>query len=269
MVAADPRRSAAEALLDWWALTGVDLGEARQILRAAPPTAAPQPPPRARPAAAQPAAAPVAGGVEDARAAAAAATSLSALRAAVEAFDGCPLKKTARNTVFADGVEDADVMLVGEAPGKDEDDLGKPFVGRSGQLMDRMFAAIGLSRATNLFITNVIYWRPPGNRPPTQGEIATCMPFVRRAIELKKPRVLIMIGGMAAQTLLARDSGITKLRGKRLLYKGTDETPCNAMAMLHPAYLLRRPQDKRLAWADLLALESWLDELGVKRGERS
>ncbi|MES1203905.1 MAG: uracil-DNA glycosylase [Pseudomonadota bacterium] len=267
MTEPDPRRRAAEALLDWWALTGVDLGDSRQIMRAAPAPIAAQP--RAAPASrVQPASPPKAAGLEDARAAASAAKSLAELRAALDAFDGCPLKKTARNTVFADGAEDAEVMLVGEAPGKDEDEIGKPFVGRSGQLMDRMFAAIGLSRATNLFISNIIFWRPPGNRPPTQGEIAACMPFIQRAIELKRPKLLVMIGGMSAQTLLARDAGITRLRGKRLIYKGPDETPVNAMAMFHPAYLLRRPQDKRMAWADVLLLETWLDELGVKRGAR-
>ncbi len=254
-------------MLDWWAMTGVDLGDARQILRAAPaPDAAP---PRA-PAAvrAQPAAASQAAGVEDARAAASSANSLSELRAIIESFDGCALKKTARNTVFADGVEDAEVMLVGEAPGKDEDEIGKPFVGRSGQLMDRMFAAIGLSRATNLFISNIIFWRPPGNRPPTQGEIAACMPFIKRAIELKKPKLLVLIGGMSAQTLLGRDTGIMRLHGKRVQYKPGEDRPIDAMAMLHPAYLLRRPQDKRMAWLDMLALETWADELGVKRGAR-
>jgi DNA polymerase len=245
----------------------VDLGDARQIMRAA--SAAPAPPPRAAPAArAKPVVPPQATGVEDARAAAASAKTLGELRAMVEAFDGCSLKKTARNTVFADGVEDAEVMLVGEAPGKDEDEIGKPFVGRSGQLMDRMFAAIGLSRATNIFISNIIFWRPPGNRPPTQGEIAACMPFIRRAIELKKPKLLVMIGGMSAQTLLGKDTGIMRLHGKRVAYKPDETTAIDAMAMLHPAYLLRRPQDKRMAWTDMLALEAWLDELGVKRGAR-
>jgi DNA polymerase len=268
MVDADPRRRAAEALLDWWALTGVDLGDARALMRAAPASAAPAPPRQAPSRTGAPSAPTAALAVEDARKAAASANSLAELRAVLDAFDGCALKKTARTTVFADGAEDAEIMLVGEAPGKDEDEAGKPFVGRSGQLLDRMFAAIGLSRSTNLFISNTIFWRPPGNRPPTQGEIAACIPFIRRMIELKHPKMLIMIGGMAAQTLLTRDTGITRLRGKRLDYKDGDSTPIKAMAMLHPAYLLRRPQDKRMAWADLLMLESWLEELGVARGAR-
>jgi uracil-DNA glycosylase len=267
MVDADPRRRAAEALLDWWALTGVDLGDARALMRSAP-SASPAPRPAA-PRAAAPITTPAAAlSVEDARKAAASAKSLAELRAVLEAFDGCALKKTARATVFADGAEDAEIMLVGEAPGKDEDEAGKPFVGRSGQLLDRMFAAIGLSRSTNLFISNTIFWRPPGNRPPTQGEIAACLPFIRRMVELKRPKMLIMIGGVSAQTMLGRDTGITRLRGKRLAYKDGDSAPIDAMAMLHPAYLLRRPQDKRMAWADLLALESWLEDLGVARGPR-
>lgn len=268
MLAADPRAAAAQALLDWWALSGVDVADAKALLRAAPaaPQAAPAKPTTKAAAPSTPA---PAAGVEDARAAAASAKSLAELRTALEAFDGCSLKKTAHTTVFCDGVEDADVMLVGEAPGREEDELGKPFVGRSGQLMDRMFASIGLSRKTNLFISNVIFWRPPGNRPPTQGEIAACLPFIRRAIELKKPKLLIFIGGMSAQTLLAKEAGVMRLRNKRLSYAGPDGAAVNAMVMLHPAYLLRRPQEKRLAWTDLLLAESWLDELGVKRGDRA
>jgi DNA polymerase len=157
-------------------------------------------------------------------------------------------------------------MLIGEAPGKDEDASGKPFVGRSGQLMDRMFAAIGFSRATNLFISNVIFWRPPGNRPPTQAEIAACLPFVERAVALAQPKLLISVGGFAAQTLLKREDGVLRLRGKHLTASLPGiNTPLHAMVMLHPAYLLRRPQDKRLAWQDLLALGAWADELGISR----
>ncbi len=268
MIDTDPRRRAAEALLDWWAMAGVDLGDARALMRAPPAVSEPAASPSVA-RAATPAAAPAAAlAVEDARKAAAAANSLAELRAALDAFEGCALKKTARSTVFADGAGDAEIMLVGESPGKDEDEVGKPFVGRSGQLLDRMFAAIGLSRSTNLFISNTIFWRPPGNRPPTQGETAACLPFIRRMIELKRPKVVVMIGGISAQTLLGRDTGITRLRGKRLAYKDGDSAPIDAMAMLHPAYLLRRPQDKRMAWADLLMLESWLEELGIARGPR-
>ena len=272
MLEADPRRLA-ESLLDWWALSGVDIADARAAMRAPPPAPAAAPPPnapvarpvlRATPTAAPPAST----AIDDARAAAASAKTLAELRAAIEAFEGCALKKTARTTVFSDGVEDAEIMLVGEAPGKDEDEQGKPFVGRSGQLLDRMFGSIGLSRQTNLFISNVIFWRPPGNRPPTQGELAACLPFIRRAIEIKAPKLLVFVGGVAAQTMLARDTGVMRMRNKRLTYSGPNDAAVNAMVMLHPAYLLRRPQEKRLAWTDLLMMEDWLAELGIPRGER-
>lgn len=249
--------AAARALRAFWAEAGVTWDDP-------PATIAPAPaqPPRlapARPAGPHPA--------DAARAAAEACATLAELAAAVAAFDGCALKKTARTTVFGDGAEDAEIMLIGEAPGKEEDEVGKPFVGRSGQLLDRMLETIGLSRRTNLFISNMIYWRPPGNRPPTQAEIAACLPFVERAIAIKRPRLLILAGGFSGQTLLRRNEGVTKLRGRRLAYDNPSfTTPVNAMVMLHPAYLLRQPQQKRLAWADLLALEAWLDELGAARG---
>jgi DNA polymerase len=256
------------ALMAWWRDAGVDSAEAQAILEAPalapPPRAAPEP---SRPAAPRkPAKPPPASAAEDARAIAAAAATLPALRDALEAFDGCALKQTARRLVFSDGVEGAPVMLVGEAPGREEDAAGKPFVGRSGQLLDRMLATIGLSRQSNVFISNVIFWRPPGNRPPTQGEIAACVPFIERAVALAAPRLLILSGGFAAQTLLKRDEGVLRLRGKRLQCSLPGLTqPLSAMVMLHPAYLLRRPQDKRLAWMDLLAFADWADELGVAR----
>ncbi|MGE0595685.1 MAG: uracil-DNA glycosylase [Hyphomonadaceae bacterium] len=204
--------------------------------------------------------------MEDARALAAAAGSIAALREAVAGFGGCGLKATARNTVFSDGVETARVLFIGEAPGKDEDEQGKPFVGRSGQLLDRMLASIGLTRSSNFLISNTIYWRPPGNRPPTQGEIAACLPFVERLIELAAPDLMVLVGGTAAQIVLRRDDGVGRMRGRRLNYTRDGlAKPVNAMVMLHPAYLLRRPQEKRVAWGDLLLLEAWLDELGVER----
>jgi DNA polymerase len=191
------------------------------------------------------------------------------LRAAVATFDGCALKATARTTVFSDGVDDAPVLILGEAPGKDEDERGKPFVGRSGQLLDVMLNQIGLSRQSNVLISNTIYWRPPGNRDPTQGEIVACLPFVERLIELTQPKLLILTGKAAAHTVLRREDGVMKLRGRRLNYTREGLTaPVNAMVMLHPAYLLRQPQQKRLAWADLLLAETWLDELGVVRAAR-
>jgi len=204
--------------------------------------------------------------IDGARALAAAAKTVAELRAAVESFTGCGLKTTARTTVFSDGAEDARVLLIGEAPGKEEDEQGKPFVGRSGQLLDRMLAAIGLDRRKNLLISNTIYWRPPGNRPPTQGETAACLPFCERLIELKQPDLLILAGGVAAQTVLKREEGVMRMRGRRLVYNREGlPTPVNTMVMLHPAYLLRRPQEKRVAWGDLLLLESWLNDLGVER----
>lgn len=168
--------------------------------------------------------------------------------------------------MFSDGVDEAPVLIIGEAPGKDEDEQGKPFVGRSGQLLDRMLAQIGLSRKENVLISNTIYWRPPGNRDPTQGEIVACLPFVERLIELSRPKLLILTGKAAAHTVLRREDGVMKLRGRRLFYNREGlPLPVNAMVMLHPAYLLRQPQQKRVAWADLLLAETWLEELGVAR----
>jgi DNA polymerase len=261
--------AAARALLAFWRAAGVDMDEAEAVYAGTAANRAPAPRPPLRPSPAKPAprirAAPDAP-VENARALAAAAKTVAELRAAVESFDGCALKATARNTVFADGALDAQVLLLGEAPGKDEDEQGKPFVGRSGQLLDRMLAQIGLDRNANILISNTIYWRPPGNRDPTQGEIVACLPFVERLIELARPKLLLLTGKAAAHTVLKREDGVMRLRGRRLNYARPGlETPVNAMVMLHPAYLLRQPQQKRLAWADLLAAEAWLDELGVPR----
>ncbi|MBL8551866.1 MAG: uracil-DNA glycosylase [Hyphomonadaceae bacterium] len=198
-----------------------------------------------------------------------ACSTIAELRRAVAAFEGCGLKAAARSTVFGDGIEGAPVLLIGEGPGKDEDEQGKPFVGRSGLLLDRMLGSIGLSRQSNVFISNVVYWRPPGNRPATQGELAACLPFVDRLIALAAPKILILAGGVAAQTVLRRQEGVTKLRGRRLVLDSKELTnPINALVMLHPAYLLRQPQQKRLAWADLLALAAWLEEIGVAPGQR-
>lgn len=271
-------QNAARALLAFWRAAGVDMDGAEAVYAAAPAkglnTASTTPvEPVARPdlgggrATARPRLRPTpASPVDNARALAAAAQTLAELRAAVENFDGCALKGTARNTVFADGVEDAPVLIIGEAPGKDEDEQAKPFVGRSGQLLDRMLAQIGLNRKENVLISNTIYWRPPGNRDPTQGEIVACLPFVERLIELKRPRLLILTGKAAAHTVLKREDGVMKLRGRRLSYtREVLAAPINAMVMLHPAYLLRQPQQKRLAWADLLLAEAWLEELGVER----
>lgn len=221
--------------------------------RAAVPSSAPTPVasrPAAQPLAAQSAIA------ADARDRAASAQSLAELRAAVEAFDGCPLKLTATNTVFGDGNPNAKVMFIGEAPGEEEDRRGLPFVGVSGKLLDRMVQYIGLDRSS-FYITNVLFWRPPGNRAPTQAEVAACLPFLRRHIELVGPRILVFVGGSAASALLGKTEGIGKLRGRWMIYQSPGlAQPASALATYHPAYLLRSPAQKREAWRDLLQLKA-------------
>jgi uracil-DNA glycosylase family 4 len=192
-----------------------------------------------------------------ARAAARSAASLEALRGILDGFEGCALRNTAKQLVFADGNPQARVMFVGEAPGRDEDIEGLPFVGRSGQLLDRMLAAIGLDR-TGAYIANIIPWRPPGNRTPTPQEAAICLPFVLRQIELADPDLLVCLGGPAAQALLGVKDGILRTRGRWFPYHtGTREI--RAIATLHPAYLLRQPLQKRLAWRDFLAIRKVLE----------
>ncbi len=189
------------------------------------------------------------------------ARNLEELRDALNAFDGCPLKDTATNLVFADGNPEARVMIVGEAPGADEDRVGRPFVGVSGQLLDRMLAQVGLDR-TSVYIANIIFWRPPGNRQPTTGEVAACLPFVERHIELVNPDLLLLAGGASAKTLLARNEGIMRLRGRWHLYESTGMSrPVPALPTFHPAFLLRQPAQKRESWHDLLALREKLDQL--------
>jgi uracil-DNA glycosylase len=231
---------------------------------ALPLDAPPGPPPRSAPAAAGPPLASASQAEADARALAAAATTLDELRRAVEAFDGCALKKTAMHTVFADGDPSAAVMFIGEAPGADEDRKGKPFVGKSGQLLDRMIARIGLDRTVpgegGAYITNILFWRPPGNRDPAAAEIAACLPFVARHIELAAPRILVFLGGPAAKTLLNRSEGIMRMRGRWFNYQTREGgAPIPALATFHPAYLLRSPAQKREAWRDLLAVRARLD----------
>lgn len=195
-----------------------------------------------------------------AREIAARAQTLDELRAAMEQFDGCALKRTASRLVFADGNPQAKIMLVGEAPGADEDRQGVPFVGRAGQLLDRMLAAIGLTREA-VYIANVVPWRPPGNRTPTPQETTICLPFIQRQIELVDPDFLICLGGAAAQTLLDTKDGIMRTRGKWTDYrKEQSGKEIRTMAMLHPAYLLRSPIQKKLAWRDLRELKKALDK---------
>ena len=190
---------------------------------------------------------------------AASANTLEELQAAMAGFDGSTLRETATNLVFADGVAGAPLMLIGEAPGADEDRLGRPFVGVSGQLLDRMLGSIGLSRDSGCYITNILPFRPPGNRTPTDGEISLFLPFVLRHIELAKPKRLMLLGGVSAKALLRSKDGITRMRGRWLKVMIKDESTLPALATLHPAYLLRNPTAKRDAWADLLLLRRTLD----------
>lgn len=260
-------RRAALGALDWMAAMGADEATAaapadrRSAARrptAAPVAASPEPP--AAPTRAEPPLAP-AQGAADAREAAALASNLDELRAALEVFEGCALRKTATNLVFARGNPEAAVMFIGEAPGAEEDREGLPFVGASGRLFDRMIAHIGLDESS-VYITNIIFWRPPGNRSPTDAEAAACLPFVRRHIALAKPKILVTLGRPAMNAVLGINSGINKARGRWVEYGEGLAAPIPAIPMFHPAYLLRNPAQKRQSWIDLLALRTKLDELG-------
>lgn len=275
------RERQARELLAFYGAAGVDalLGEepvdrmADDLVPAAPPqseaprrAAAPTTRSEARPAspAAQaspprPAAPPAAeAAVMAAREAAAAAQSLDQLRTLLDGFEGCALRATARRLAFGDGNADGRIMFVGEAPGYEEDLSGRPFVGRSGKLLDLMMAAIGLDR-TSAYIANVIPWRPPGNRTPTPQETAICLPFIRRQIELADPDILVCLGQPATQTLLGSKAGILRTRGRWFKYH-TGSREIRAIATLHPAYLLRQPLQKRLAWRDFLAIRKALED---------
>ncbi len=253
-----------ESVVDWWAGAGVETlppSPEETARRRAAPNAPAQPAP-ARPIATPQAARAAGFGPapdQDGRAIADAAADLPALKAALEAFEGCALKATAGNLVFARGDPQARVMIVGEAPGRDEDAQGAPFVGRAGQLLDKMLAAIGLDE-TSAYITNVVFWRPPGNRKPTDQEIEACRPFAERHIALVKPDVLVFAGGISTQTMLRTKSGIMSQRGRWMEYALADGSKIPALPMFHPAFLLRRPQEKAKAWADLLSLKAKLAE---------
>lgn len=197
--------------------------------------------------------------VEEARKRAASAPTLTDLRQALADFNGCSLKFSAKSLVFADGNPDGDVMFIGEAPGRDEDIQGLPFVGRAGQLLDKMMAAINLDR-TNSYITNILPWRPPGNRKPSLDEQAMLRPFIHRHIELVNPKILVFLGGTAAQQLLDTKDGIMRLRGRWKNYE-TGARAIPAMSTLHPAFLLRTPAQKRAAWQDLLDVAAKLEQL--------
>lgn len=253
----------AESLLAFWAEAGVDA-----ILLDAPidrieagKFIAPKPPEK-KPllvAPVRPGALDVDGAVAQARHVAAEAQDLEALKAAIAAFDGCPLKlEGARQSVFARGAPDAPLMVIGEGPGPEEDARGEPFVGQAGQMLDRMLGAAGLT--DRVFITNTVFWRPPGNRTPSPQEQAICAPFLERAIELVAPKMLLVLGAPAAKSMLKRDEGILSLRGRWFEWRsesGKLELP--VMPTLHPAFLLRQPGAKKKAWADLLTLTERLD----------
>ena len=258
------------ALMEFYLAAGVDetIGEApvdryAPLPAVQPPVAVPRPANEVRPPAPV-VAAPVLppsgdAAVKSAVGAAAEAQSVADLRRALEAFEGCPLKKTATNLVFTDGNPEARIVLIGEAPGAEEDRQGLPFVGVSGKLLDRMLGSIGLDR-TQVLISNTVFWRPPGNRTPTTSETAVCMPFVERLIELAEPALLVALGGPAAKALLAQGAGISQLRGRWFGYATARLShPIPATALFHPAYLLRSPAQKRLAWRDLLDIRRHLD----------
>jgi DNA polymerase len=278
-------RETALALLRWYIEMGADQAIGAEPLNCFAPspvseaspapvpsvTAPPAHPQAARSVAASPPAAlteSLGEAAQSARRLAASAATVEALAALVAGFDGCALKRTATNTVFADGNSAAPVMIIGEGPGADEDRIGRPFVGRAGQLLDRMLAAIGLDRS-GVVITNVVYWRPPGNRTPTAAEIASCLPFVLRHIALVRPKVLVLAGGTAAGALLPQGQGITRLRGRwfDLAVPGLDR-PVPTLPMFHPSFLLRTPERKREAWRDLLSLRARLDELLQNEAEK-
>ncbi|MBS1181313.1 MAG: uracil glycosylase superfamily protein [Proteobacteria bacterium] len=290
-----PGLEAAAALLDWYAAMGVDVtladrpfdrfDDSAKAKAAAESQAArrqsPQPDDRrpmpavefpsqgapARPVVAtgQTAQVPTEATVMQARAAAQSAKTLDELKDLLQAFDGCNLKLTAKNTVFADGNPASKLMLIGEAPGRDEDIEGRPFVGRSGQLLDRMLNAIGYSRSHNAYIANVIYWRPPGNRDPSDVEIAICRPFILRQIELIDPALIVFLGAQPAKALLGGEAvkqGINKLRGHWCdLEIGNKRF--KALPTFHPAYLLRTPIKKREAWRDFLTAKVFLENGGM------
>lgn len=264
------------AALDWYRGVGVDFAVGEEPVdrfaasaaaprRAAPvpAAAAPSPPPIRMPGIEAPVSAPTVVGTSltadpaETWALAAAAPTLEALRAAMEAYEGCTLKKRATQLCFADGNPEAEIMLVGEGPGEQEDLQGKPFVGRAGQLLDRMLASIGLDRGT-VYIANMVPWRPPGNRDPSPEELALCTPFLIRQVELVAPKFLVTLGNVPTKSLFQTSGGITRMRGQwKELEIGTHRV--RSLATLHPAYLLRTPASKALAWRDMLSLRQAIE----------
>lgn len=270
----DDKNSAYKSLAGWWQDMGIEADSVPAPRKASLPAADRRPAASApdKPAIVTPQAAQAAGFGQsdgdpaDARKVVAPVKTLAELKAVIENFDGCALKRTARNTVFSRGNPEAAIMIVGEAPGRDEDEQGKPFVGRSGQLLDKMIRTSGLDPESDIYISNILNWRPPGNRNPSTEEIAICLPLIERHIALVKPKVLVFAGGVSAQALMRAQTGIMKLRGRWSEYrlKDADGEPgehVDAMPIFHPAFLLRRPQEKARAWRD------WLEV--VKRVENT
>lgn len=267
MTPAAPFDRVAESLLAFWAEAGIDAMlldepldriEAGKFVAPKPVDKKPLPPPPVAQVRAGPGG-DIAAAVVEARRLAAEAKDLEALKAAIAGFDGCPLKfEGARQSVFCRGAADAPLVVIGEGPGAEEDARGEPFVGRAGQLLDKMLGAAGLK--DRVFITNTVFWRPPGNRTPSPQEQATCLPFLERAIELVSPKMLLLVGAPSAKSMLKREEGILSLRGRWFEWRseaGNLELP--AMPTLHPAFLLRQPGAKKKAWSDLLTLTERLD----------
>ena len=263
----NPATGTAESLLAFWAEAGVDamLMDEPVDRIAAGQIVPPRPPeriaaPARKTAGLQAASEDVSSQVAEARHLAASANDLDMLAAVIESFDGCPLKfaGAARQSVFYRGNKAATLLVIGEGPGQEEDVRGEPFVGRAGQLLDRMLSAAGLT--DRVFITNSVFWRPPGNRNPTPEEQAVCAPFLERAIALVNPKMLLLVGGPSAKAILKRDEGILGLRGRWFEWRSSDgELELPALPTLHPAFLLRQPAAKKKAWSDLLTVTERLD----------
>lgn len=276
----DPQSLALKALTLWWADMGIEADPApptrpkrlavstSSTPAKADPLQSPEKPAIATPQAAQAAGfGGLDGDPEEARKAVAKAKTLDELKAAIEAFDGCALKRTSRNTVFARGNPDADIMIVGDAPARDEDEQGKPFVGKPGQMLDRMIRASGLDPNADIYMANVLNWRPPHNQLPSPEDISVCLPLIERHIALVQPKYLVLFGGVSAQALLRATTGIMKLRGRWAEYRfkdvdgeAGDHIP--AMPTLHPSHLLRRPQEKARAWRDWLEVVKKVESEG-------
>lgn len=247
---------ALRALQEWWVDAGLDPTEVRASAAQRGVNA---------PLAKQPKPAPPSP-LELAQRAAGSAQTLEALRHNLSTYTGCTLRTAARSTVFLAGPERAPILLIGQSPDKTDDASGQPFSGPAGALLDAMLTAIGLSRADHVMLSYLVFWRPPGDRVPTPAEIALCLPFMERAIALLAPKVLVLCGALAAQTLLRSEAGLTQLRRKIHSYPAPKGPAIDALVMHNPVYLLGRPQEKALAWQDLQILEARLEELAVARG---